>query len=325
MRKSPGLQRQLGLISLVLVMAFGGLGVEYATWTQGLYATATAEVSSLSVNTSAADGIASRDATLHGALNGAGGTTASVYFEYGDDASYPAYNLGTVAGTPASFPSSFTPPGSFSATLCGLSASTGYHFRAKAVGYFTTYGVDETFTTTGGNSISPLTFDVLIANDTPDIRQKNDPAHQGPGGATGSSWNFTTSPFTWNGRRDTGSGGDRCSIDSPTGSWTWNGTTGTGTITMTMHCVKKRNNYEPALAVRIKNNGTAGMKVEVTSVTQSSTTHASSVYFQGGVLRSAAWTTIGAGTTSTGEYNMAWKAENGETKTVTFVITARPS
>jgi hypothetical protein len=62
-----------------------------------------------------------------------------------------------VAGSPSSI---FSAPTSFSADVSGLTAGVTYHYRAKAVGLFTVYGNDVTFTpvtagTTGYSEITP--------------------------------------------------------------------------------------------------------------------------------------------------------------------------
>ena len=90
------------------------------------------------VTTAAATGIAAASATLNLTLTGLG-TAASVQvsFEWGPTTSYgystPAQSLG---GT-----------GSLSYALSGLAPETTYHFRARAAGDGTDYGVDQAFTT----------------------------------------------------------------------------------------------------------------------------------------------------------------------------------
>src|SRR4030042_1416823 len=105
-----------------------------------LFAAAVASAQDPSVNTEAATDITCTSATLNGEITSMGNVTSvDVSFEWGLDTGYgnetPAGNL--------------TAPGSFSATITGLSSSTIYHFRAKATDGKRTYtGSDMTFTTT---------------------------------------------------------------------------------------------------------------------------------------------------------------------------------
>ena len=90
------------------------------------------------VATSAAISVEPTTATLNGSLDSLG-TAGSVtpYFEWGTTTDY---------GNPIDVGTG-TSGGNFSAPLTGLTPNTTYHFRAKAVGDGTNYGVDMIFTT----------------------------------------------------------------------------------------------------------------------------------------------------------------------------------
>ncbi|NQT74528.1 MAG: hypothetical protein HQ553_17455, partial [Chloroflexi bacterium] len=91
------------------------------------------------VATDAATGVDGGSATLNGTLSALGTAgSVDVSFEWGTDTSYGSET------TPATTLSS---AGAFFADLSGLTTCTQYHFRAKAVGNGTVYGVDQTFTT----------------------------------------------------------------------------------------------------------------------------------------------------------------------------------
>jgi hypothetical protein len=82
--------------------------------------------------------VAQTTATLNGYLDSlgtAGGVT--VYFEWGMTTDY-GNQIVVGPGTSG---------GNFSAILANLTPNTTYHFRAKAVGDGTNYGVDMVFTT----------------------------------------------------------------------------------------------------------------------------------------------------------------------------------
>ena len=90
------------------------------------------------VTTNAATGIGTTTATLNGSLTNLGSApSAGVSFEWGTSTSYDNETT----------PQTMTATGEFSASLSGLSSGTTYHFRAKAVGEGTSYGIDRTFTT----------------------------------------------------------------------------------------------------------------------------------------------------------------------------------
>jgi hypothetical protein len=90
------------------------------------------------VTTREASGITLDHATLNANLSAPGNSSAvSVSFEYGASDSYGST-------TP---PQNVTAAGSFKALISGLTPTTTYHFRAKAVGAETVYGSDMTFTT----------------------------------------------------------------------------------------------------------------------------------------------------------------------------------
>ena len=93
------------------------------------------------IDVSAASGVTESAAHLHASVNpNAGGTT--VYFQYGTTG---AYGLST-SNTPIG---SDTSSHGVDADLSGLAAGSTYHFRAVATNeHGTTYGPDETFTTT---------------------------------------------------------------------------------------------------------------------------------------------------------------------------------
>ena len=109
----------------------------------------TVTTGTLAVSTSSATSVATTTATLNGNLTDLGGeSSATVSFQYGTTASYGSTaSAGTKSAT-----------GTFNAAITGLSASTTYHFRAKAVaGSTTVYGSDTTFTTSasGGGGGDP--------------------------------------------------------------------------------------------------------------------------------------------------------------------------
>jgi hypothetical protein len=108
--------------------------------TYGLDQTFTTGATPPAVTTSAATGITTSGATLNGNLSALGtATTVTVSFEYGLTTSY--------GGTAAGVPPTRTSTGTFGANVTGLAANTLYHFRAKAVGSATTYGLDQAFAT----------------------------------------------------------------------------------------------------------------------------------------------------------------------------------
>jgi len=72
------------------------------------------------------------------------GATVYVSFEYG---------LTTAYGYETT-PQEMTSTGPFSFPLTGLSPNTTYHFRAKAVGNGTSYGLDKSFTTSGAGAVT---------------------------------------------------------------------------------------------------------------------------------------------------------------------------
>jgi phosphodiesterase/alkaline phosphatase D-like protein len=117
--------------------------------------TFTIGTSSPEVITDAASGITTGGATLNGNLTGKGSASSvTVSFEFGLTTSYGS----TVAGVPIIL----TDPGSFTARINNLKSNTLYHYRAKAVGHSTVYGLDQTFTT---DTSQP----VVAANATSDI------------------------------------------------------------------------------------------------------------------------------------------------------------
>jgi hypothetical protein len=84
-------------------------------------------------------------ATLGGYLDGRGNTSSvNVSFEYGTTTSYGSTTT----------EQNLSAAGPFSADISGLTPSTTYHFRAKAVGSSIVYGADKTFTTTSPLSVS---------------------------------------------------------------------------------------------------------------------------------------------------------------------------
>jgi hypothetical protein len=98
------------------------------------------------VVTNSAQNVTSGSATLRGILNDKGtATTVSVSFEWATDNYYT--NNGNSYNNETTPPWPMLSTGAFSFALGGLSPETTYHFRAKATGYGTAYGVDMTFTT----------------------------------------------------------------------------------------------------------------------------------------------------------------------------------
>ena len=92
------------------------------------------------VTTSAASGLTTTRATLNANLTSKGtASTVTVSFEYGLTTAYGSTNAGV--------PPTFTTTGAFIASLTSLTPNTLYHYRAKAVGDGTAYGLDQTFTT----------------------------------------------------------------------------------------------------------------------------------------------------------------------------------
>jgi len=91
------------------------------------------------VTTSDASDITTNSATLNGNLDDLGtASTVDVSFEWGLDTSYGN----------ESTPQAIATTGPFSFNLSDLLSNTTYHFRAKAVGDVTSYGLDNSFATT---------------------------------------------------------------------------------------------------------------------------------------------------------------------------------
>jgi len=98
------------------------------------------------VATDSAQNVTSGSATLRGILNDKGtATTVSVSFEWANDNYYT--NNGSSYNNETTPPWPMLSTGAFSFALGGLSPEATYHFRAKATGQGTAYGVDMTFTT----------------------------------------------------------------------------------------------------------------------------------------------------------------------------------
>ena len=113
------------------------------------------------VATEAATSIGAATATLNGSLTNLGSASSiEVSFEWGTTTDYGNETT----------PQEVTETGTFSATLSsGLTANTTYHFRAKAVGQGTGYGIDRTFTTStvpspGGGGPAADTTPPVISN-----------------------------------------------------------------------------------------------------------------------------------------------------------------
>jgi alpha-tubulin suppressor-like RCC1 family protein len=97
-----------------------------------------------SVTTNDVGSITANSASLNGELTSLGMVgSVTVSFEWG--ASLGAYSRETSG-------QAMTSTGAFTASIRGLTPGTTYHFRAKGVGNGTVYGVDSTFTTTGGGT-----------------------------------------------------------------------------------------------------------------------------------------------------------------------------
>lgn len=95
--------------------------------------------------TTSAASASSTTATLNGTVN-ANGSSTTVTFEYGTTSSYGL----TATATPSTVTGSTST--SVAASLSGLTASTTYYFRVKAVnGGGTTYGAQQTFTTSAAS------------------------------------------------------------------------------------------------------------------------------------------------------------------------------
>jgi len=111
--------------------------------------------------TSAAASISATSATLNG-LVGANTLTTSVSFEYGLTNSYGT----VVAATPGSVTGSSET--AVSAALTGLTSNITYHFRVIAVNSAgTTYGDDQTFTTTISTGLAENKNDQIMLYPNP--------------------------------------------------------------------------------------------------------------------------------------------------------------
>ena len=111
------------------------------------------------ITTNAAGTVTANSATLNGTLDDLGtASSVDVTFEWATDAYY--------AGNGNTYDNETTPAqtigaaGVFNDSVSGLSASTTYHFRAKAVGDGTAYGSDVAFTTDQGGSLSGAVYEM---------------------------------------------------------------------------------------------------------------------------------------------------------------------
>ena len=104
-----------------------------------------------SVTTGSASSVGSSSATVAGTVN-PNGLATTYHFDYGSSTSYGSQ----APGSPYPSAGSGTTAQSVSTNLTGLSAGTTYHFRLEATNASgTTYGSDQTFTTSAGISTAP--------------------------------------------------------------------------------------------------------------------------------------------------------------------------
>jgi hypothetical protein len=104
------------------------------------------------VTTGSSTSVSSTSATVSGTVNPQGQPT-TYHFDYGTDTNY-----GSTSPASPPYPSagSGTTAQPESANLTGLTAGVTYHYRIEATNASgTTYGADQTFTTTGGNTVGP--------------------------------------------------------------------------------------------------------------------------------------------------------------------------
>jgi RHS repeat-associated protein len=110
------------------------------------------------VTSSAASGINPTTAMLNGALTTLGSATSvTISFQWGLTTSYGNTTTGQA----------LTSPANFYAAISGLTATTTYHFRAKAVGSSTVYGSDQQFTTQASGG-SPVEINKSVATGADD-------------------------------------------------------------------------------------------------------------------------------------------------------------
>jgi hypothetical protein len=153
----------------------------------------------VTVVTNAASAITANTAILNAALNSMGSSSSVVAsFEYGTTTIYGQ----VVSGVPATL----SAPGAFTANLTGLTPSTLYHYRAKAIGDDTAYGGDQTFTTLASNNAPVLN---TIGNKTVSEGQNlsftisasdlnGDPlTYSASNLPLGSAFNASTRTFSW--------------------------------------------------------------------------------------------------------------------------------
>lgn len=120
--------------------------------------TVTIPIAPPTVSTETATGIGNTAATLNGILTDLGdASSVEVSFEWGTTTDY-----GNETDT-----QTMTSTGSFRAVLSHLTADATYHFRAKAVGEGTSYGIDRTFATLGEASEVPPTEEAPPTEEVP--------------------------------------------------------------------------------------------------------------------------------------------------------------
>jgi hypothetical protein len=142
--------RRTGYFLLALIVLLSTMGIVYGYWSP-VSLPVTEDVITgpyQQANTAPASSITSESATLNGILTelgpGSPRTNVFLYFDFGDDAHYPDYNLGTdLEAVP--FASSGTVPLDFHINLNGLIGGTKYHFRVKASRLCTVVSEDRSF------------------------------------------------------------------------------------------------------------------------------------------------------------------------------------
>jgi hypothetical protein len=134
------------------------------------------------VTTDNASGLTLTSAVLGGTLASRGtAPSANVSFEWGLTTSYGNDTTIQIAA----------PTGAFTATVTGLTPSTTYHFRAKAVGHGVAYGSDKTF---GTPATTPPSVSTMPSGVTPTMAILNgDLTSLGSGASANVSFEWGTS------------------------------------------------------------------------------------------------------------------------------------